>query len=174
MLAPACARLSANSQPALRALPDGCGSIVDTTPCERNHDTMKRTTTRLLAGAGITGLLILGGVGLANAQTDDTVPDDTTVTEEAPAVTDDTTAPDATTETPTDDSTDDSTPAQDEARPDGGRGRAGCDDDGTAGQRGRRRFRRDRDHRAGAGQPHLQRRLTAGTCRRTRHGQRVR
>ena len=93
---------------------------------------MKRTTTRLLAGAGISGLLVLGGVGLANAQTDDTVPDDTTVTEEAPAVTDDTTAPDATTETPTDDSTDDSTPSPDEARPDGGRGRAGCDEDGTA------------------------------------------
>ena len=91
---------------------------------------MNRTTTRLLAGAGISGLLVLGGVGLANAQTDDTVPDDTTVTEEAPAVTDDTTAPDATTETPADDSTDDSTPA-DEARPDGGRGRAGCDDEGT-------------------------------------------
>ena len=93
---------------------------------------MKRTTTRLLAGAGISGLLVLGGVGLANAQTDDTVPDDTTVTEEAPAVTDDTTVPDATTETPTDDSTDDSTPSTDEARPDGGRGRAGCDDDDTA------------------------------------------
>lgn len=88
-----------------------------------------RNTTRALAGLAITGVLGLGGVGLANAATDDEVVPTLTAVDDSTA---DTTS-DTTGDLPTLDG-DGTAPADRGGRGPGGgrRGAGGCDDGATA------------------------------------------
>ena len=95
---------------------------------------MKHSALRYLTGAGVAGLIGLGGVGLAHAQSDDTGTTDTVVDD--PTVATDGTAVDdgATTDATVDDGTaptDDGTARRD-GTPTGER-RAGCEGGGRGG-----------------------------------------